>query len=169
MTDDSDAARPVAAQDEPCICWRASSPYAPEGWQSHYCAQHGETAAANNAAIMERRHLASAGPVAAQDDTFAGFVLAECEVGHRVAIDDGDGGSYACPLCARPVAEGKLLATRPAGDQRAVPPDTEARALIVETLLSEGFLDRLDRGEGTEADLNVLLAALAAARPGGQR
>jgi len=35
------------------------------------------------------------------------FVEVDCKVGHRILIDDGDGGTYVCPLCA--------LQAKPAG------------------------------------------------------
>lgn len=33
-------------------------------------------------------------------EEWGGMVVADCAEGHRVAVDDGDGGVYRCPLCA---------------------------------------------------------------------
>lgn len=37
------------------------------------------------------------------DQWWESLVEAPCDQGHRVFIDDGDGGVYACPVCSPPV------------------------------------------------------------------
>lgn len=57
-------------------------------------------------------------PPTTSDDCEA-FTEAQCEVGHRILIDDGDGGDYRCPACALEEARNELADLRTERDKWA--------------------------------------------------
>jgi hypothetical protein len=82
--------------------------------------------------VVHPTPLAAVSAAAPDERWWESLVQAECEVGHVIFMDDGDGTVYACPACA--LAEARAaLAARPAPTVSGEAVEAAARRLYVRT------------------------------------